>query len=204
MMNSRFLPNSPGRRLGAPLTAIFLAAAALTAAASATRTQTRIYRPFTSSGKPAFRVAKTISGDCWTGADAPARADAWKCETRADPCFSSDKAKGFVLCPWTGPRSSTVLKIRLTKPLPVRYGNTGQPSTSYEPWAIETTTGWKCLAFTGAGTRVGNQFSSYSCTNSKNWLWGRPSRKTEPWTIFYGPLSAKKLTHKASIAVAWF
>jgi hypothetical protein len=111
-----------------------------------------------------------------------------------------------VLCPESGPWSSTVLKIKLTRGLPVKYGNAAPLPAPKEPWAIETTTGWECLYFTGARTIIGNQAANYFCPNinSKNWLWGYPSRKTEPWTIFYAPASAGRLTHKANVAVAWF
>jgi hypothetical protein len=47
------------------------------------------------------------------------------------------------------------------------------------------------------------QFGDYACTNGQ-WLWDQPNRSTEPWTIFVAGVSAKRLTTKTKIAIAWF
>jgi hypothetical protein len=167
-------------------------------------TKTFIYRAFTASGKPAIHVTMTVRGFCWEGSLATARNDAWRClsgDYLFDPCFSSSKAKGIVLCvpvPWT--RSG--VKIKLTRPLPKPYA--GKPSTKGLPWGIKTTSGLSCVLATGGTAAIRNVRANYGCDNSEEWLWGSPSRKSEPWTIYIAPMNAKKLSARVKVAVAWF
>jgi len=181
-----------------------LAAGAGVALASNTRTRTHIYEAFTSSGQPALHITGTVRGSCNGGSAATARADAWRCFAGNfvyDPCFSSSKTKGIVLCPTAAWRSSGV-RIRLTARLV--DGNHGKPSTRGEPWAVETTSGTKCQLDTGATSVVDHRRANYFCQTGKNVLWGSPSRSSEPWTIYSAPATATKLTRKVKIRVAWF
>jgi hypothetical protein len=178
--------------------------AATAAQAAAVRTETHIYEAFTASGKAAIHITKTVDGYCYMGSLAAVRDDAWRCLSGNylyDPCFSSHKAKGIVLCvslPWQ--RSG--VEIKLTEPLPKPYA--GKPSTSGLPWGIETTAGLKCVFATGGTTAIGGVRANYGCTRGNEWLWGSPSRKSEPWTIYIAPFDANKLSTRAKIAVAWF
>jgi hypothetical protein len=167
------------------------------------RTKTHIYEAFTASGKAAIHITKTVHGYCYIGSLAAARDDAWRCISGNglyDPCFSSHKAKGIVLCVFA-PWQRSGVEIKLTKRLPKPYA--GKPSTSGLPWGIETTAGLKCLFATGGTAAIGHDRANYDCTNNQ-WLWGSPSRKSQPWTIYIAPLTAKKLSTRAKIAVAWF
>jgi len=183
--------------------AALIAAAALATTTSGTGgspTKTIIYRAFTASGKPAIHVTMTMRGYCWLGSLAAARDDAWRCQS-GDPCFSSSKARGIVLCvilPWT--RSG--VKMQLTRPLPKPYA--GKPSTKGLPWGIQTTSGLRCVLATGGTAAIGNVRANYGCGNGEEWLWGSPSRTSERWTIYIAPLTAKKLSARVEVAVAWF
>jgi hypothetical protein len=193
-----------------PASASFLSSAAGIASASGqeraggSRTKTAIYRAFTASGKPAIHVTKTVRGFCWEGSLAAARNDAWRCLSGNDifdPCFSSGKARGFVLCvlaPWT--RSG--VRMKLTRRLPKPFA--GKPSTRGLPWGIKTTSGLKCVFATGATAAIGHVRANYYCLNSDEWLWGSPSRKSELWTIYIAPLTARKLSARVKVAFAWF
>lgn len=177
------------------------------ATASGERTKLTIYEPFTSSGAPSVRVTSTIRGHCWTGSLATRRGDAWRCMSGNfidDPCFSSTSATGVVLCPATGPWSSAAIEIRLTRSLPRKYGNKGKPSTAGLPWALVTTSGWKCVLATGATTVVDGRRANYACRGTKDWLWGAPMRRREPWRIDAASVSARKLSRTVSISAAWF
>jgi hypothetical protein len=184
-------------------------AAALTiavAAAAAGSTKTHIYRAFTASGKPAIKVTKTMEGFCNGGSIAIDRNDAWRCFAGnfvLDPCFSSSKAKGIVLCP-AAPWKASGIKVRLTGKL--RDGNKRKPSTSVLPWGIRTSTGLRCEIATGATLVVHKQRLNYFCLHSKSGLWGSPSRNHQPWTIRIAPASTTttKLTKTVQIATAWF
>lgn len=174
------------------------------AAGRATDTQTHIYRAFKSSGAPAIHVTKTVDGSCFSGSLAADRDDAWRCMSGNflyDPCFSSAKAKGIVLCP-ADPWKRSGIKIKLTKPLPKKHADKGKPSTHGLPWGIQTTSGRKCVIETGATWEFHGQRANYYCS-SKLWLYGDPDRKVEPWTIHAGPAHPKKL-HKVAIKTAWF
>jgi hypothetical protein len=189
---------------------VALAAVALGGAAgagAAIRTRATIFRPFTSSGKPAAPVSATVRGYCWTGSLASDRSDGWRCMAGneiIDPCFSSAKARGMVLCSANGPWSSSLVEIKLTKQLPGNYANRGKPSTAGLPWALLTTSGWKCEMDTGATAVVDGVRLNYFCAGTKEGLWGSPSRKLQPWRIYAAPSSAKTLRRRVGISFAWF
>jgi hypothetical protein len=179
------------------------AALATASLAGVTRTRTIIYQAFTSSGKPAIHVTSTSRGNCTGGSSAIDRADAWRCFSGNfvyDPCFSSSQAKGIVLCP-VGPWTSAAVEIKLTARL--TGGNTRKASTSGNPWAVETPFD-KCELATGATSILDHLRANYYCQTSKNILWGYPSRKSQPWTIYSAPPTATKLTRRVPIRVAWF
>ena len=168
-----------------------------------TTTQTHIYQAFSSSGTPTVRITSILRGSCWNESLAAGRNDAWRCMSGNDifdPCFSSPKAQGVVLCimsPW----SATGVEIVLTKRLPSSFA--GRPSTAGLPWAIQTFTGLKCEFATGATMVIGGRRANYGC-NSNEWLWGAPSRSWEPWMIYAAVVDAKHLSKRVKIAVAWF
>ncbi len=168
------------------------------------KTSARIYQAFKSDGSPAIGVTKTVKGHCFTGSIADDRSDAWRClsgNILYDPCFSSSKAKGIVLCPAAAWKSSGI-EIKLTQSL--SGGNTKKPSTKGTAWAIETTSGLKCAFVTSMQPGFGHHFGSYACGKSAEYLWDKPNRKTEPWTIYEAPATAKSLTNRAKIKIAWF
>ncbi len=185
--------------------AVLTGLAAGSVATAATPTSARIYQAFTSSGAQAIRVTETINGHCFAGSVEANRNDAWRCISKNfiyDPCFSSSKARGIVLCPQAAWKRSG-LKISLTRGLPGKFGNRRVPSTSVRPWAMQTISGAKCM-LEGMGPFISSKVSGdYACTNGK-WLWNQPNRKVQPWTIFIAPVTATKLTTRARVAIAWF
>jgi hypothetical protein len=174
-------------------------------ATAAMRTSTRIYRAFTSTGAPAISVTKTVKGHCFAGSSEANRNDAWRCMSKNliyDPCFSSSKARGIVLCP-AAAWSRSGVKIILNRALPTQAGNTRAPSTRSTPWAMQTFSGIRC-SLHGMGPAISSTvFGRYACRNGK-WLWGHPNRSTQPWTMYIAPVTATQLTTKAKIAIAWF
>jgi hypothetical protein len=171
-------------------------------ATAATLTQAVVYHAFTGSGKPAVQVTRTAHGLCNGGAISTGRADAWRCFAGNfiyDPCFSSSKATGIVLCPLIAGKGS-VTEIKLKQPLPTGFGNKGKPSTKGLPWAIKTVSGLKCTLITGASNVVNHMRANYFCSHGPT-LWGAPSRSHEPWTIRTGQT---KPTGTTQIRTAWF
>jgi hypothetical protein len=189
------------------LAAVLLAALPALALAT-TLTHTHVYKPFNSAGKPVGHVTHTYPGSCIGGSDASRRSDAWRCvvsgSTITDPCFSSSRAKQFVLCPATGPWSSRVIKIRLFSKLPAGKANKGKPSTRGLPWALVTVKGWKCRLDTGATTTVDGKRQNYFCKGTTKSLWGSPQRRSEPWKIYVAGNHPRHLHTTTRIRAAWF
>ena len=172
-------------------------------ALAGTTTQTHIYQAFSGSGRPTVRITSILRGSCWSSSLAAGRDDAWRCMSGNyifDPCFSSPKAQGVVLCvvsPW----SRSGVEIVLTKRLPNPYA--GRPSTTGLPWAIQTSAGLRCGFVTGGTAALRGGRANYGC-NSNEWLWGAPFRSSEPWMIYAAAVDAKRLSKRVKIAVAWF
>jgi hypothetical protein len=175
--------------------------------AAAVRTRATLFEPFTEAGLPASSPRKTIRGSCWTGSLASSRADAWRCMSGneiVDPCFSSNEARGFVLCSASGPWARGLLEIKLTKKLPTSYANKTKPSTVGLPWALETTSGWRCELATGATDVLHGKRLNYFCDGTERGLWGAPARGTQPWHIYAALPTAKSLSSQVKIRSAWF
>lgn len=203
-----------GRRCGTwllpALAVALLAPPAVTASAAAqpraaaAKTRARIYHAFNRRGHSVFR-ARARSGSCFTVSLTTQRRDAWRCSTKSliyDPCFSSSKVRGIVLCP-DGPWAGTGVRMTLTDALPDRAGLGRAPSTRLEPWALETVDGRRCLLASGATNVVQEQRLNYFCGRRRDALWGSPDRSSQPWTIFSAPPSAMQLTKRAGIRTAW-
>lgn len=180
------------------------ALAVLPAAAQASfRTKASIYYAFTSTGKVKFK-ARSTSGSCFSGSDAIARKDAWRClsgNNLYDPCFSSPLDPGHVACP----RASLTrgVNIRLTKKLPRKFADHGAPSLKDQPWNIETGTYRHYVFASGASNVVDGKRANYFSAGTKAALWGYPLRSHQPWTILWAPLNATSLHKHVRIRHAW-
>lgn len=185
--------------------AVLAGGAVPTAAVAGSRTKAAVYEPFSPSGA-VLMSGPTRSGYCWTGSETTPRRDAWRCTIKNviyDPCFSSPKASGIVLCP-TAPWNNAGVGIKLTKPLPGSMGNHGGASLRNEPWALQLFNGRSCVFSGGATNVIGGRRLNYFCTTGgKSGLWGYPDRKVEPWTIYSAPYTATKLSTRVSVRRAW-
>ncbi|MEA2197413.1 MAG: hypothetical protein QOJ25_1464 [Solirubrobacteraceae bacterium] len=191
-------------KLGLVISGVVLVGAATAALAAGTRTHAVVFEAFTAAGTPALHVTSTARGTCNEGSSAIDRDDAWRCFAGNfvyDPCFSSIASNRIVLCP-AGPWSGSGVEIKLASKL--AGANRRKASTSGNPWAIQTTSGLRCQIATGATAVLDHRRANYFCRKSKDILWGSPSRKSEPWTIFAAPLSARRLTRRVGVRVAWF
>ena len=206
-MHHRLLASVFSKVAASALLAAGVGLGAAAAAPAAGSTSVHIYSPFTQSGGLPPGITKTVRGSCFSGSSAVAHRDAWRCMTGNllyDPCFSSARASGLVLCPATGPWSSSVIEIKLTRGLPTKFANKGNPSTSGLPWALVTAAGWKCTLNTGATTEIHGKRLNYFCHGTNNGLWGAPQRKSQPWMIYAAPPQAKTLSNLVAIRDAWF
>jgi hypothetical protein len=190
--------------------ALVVAAAAFGTGGTAPRPTTKyLLAPFVggrlSSG---LHVSRTRRGFCWVGSLADSgRSDAWRCLSGNlihDPCFS-DKSKpgpSFVVCPST-PWSRAVVKIVLTRKLPLGQANPAGSPLRRAPWAIEVASGKKCLALTGATGQIAGRGVSYGCVGG-GYLLGTPRRAKPTWTIFYAAGYKARRATRVTIAEAWW
>lgn len=194
--------------LAAALVAVVVAAGlalATSAVAGSQRTTVTVYRGFAANGKSLIS-GPTVSGTCLSSSLVTPRRDAWHCMAGSqlyDPCFSSSGASGVVLCV-TAPWSKTGVKVRLSRPLPNASAKSGAPSSGNQPWALQLYNGQTCVLTSGAALVVSGQSLDYTCTGvTSGGLWGFPSRHSQPWTIFSAPATAKQLTTRVKIKLAW-
>lgn len=193
------------RQVGiATLAAVSLLLLVPFAAQARVKTKATVFRAFRANGKPAI-ANRTKHGSCYTGSLTIDRNDAWRCQAGNflyDPCFSSPKARGVVLCP--GVQLRFAVKIRLTKGLPRAYADHGRPSLSDQPWNLQLMDGEHCGFSSGATSVVQGKRLNYFCSSSgQTGLWGYPNRHTHPWSILSGPFTAKSLHQHRLIRHAW-
>jgi hypothetical protein len=173
-------------------------------AAARTQTAETVFQPFTAAGIPTLQTTSK-SGYCYTGSLAVNRSDAWRCFVGnfiLDPCFSSPRVGGEVVCP--GINLSSGIEIRLTKPLPTGMADPGKPSLRHEPWDIQLADGVHFLLSSGASNVVDGKRLNYFCgPKCSVGLWGYPRRSTEPWTILVAPVNAKSLHARQAIRHVW-
>lgn len=186
--------------------ALFAVIGAASPAPSAARIRTRatIFRGFNAAGRPTIPV-RTMAGYCFTGSIAANRRDAWRCFVGNfiyDPCISSPRAPGFVICP--NLRVNGGIRIRLTRPLPQRFANRRAAVLGNRPWNIQLVNGRHCAFSSGATNFVQGARLNYFCGRGANYaLWGIPNRRVQPWTIRSAPFNARRLTQRRLILRAW-
>lgn len=174
-----------------------------------------VFHAFTPAGKPALAV-RGARGYCWTGSIAAQRSDAWRCfigNDIHDPCFSSPRASGVVVCP--DAQLTLATEIHLTHPLPHAMADHGSASRSSRPWLVELgassvpgTAGARCEVVTGATSALGGVPESYFCNGhglATIGLWGAPARGADGWSIVIAPSSSTSLAHakRARITHMW-
>jgi hypothetical protein len=170
------------------------------------RTSIHVYTPVTAAGSVAagIRIGKTATGDCWTGSEASARSDAFRCmvgDYIHDPCFAAQTGSAnYVLCPQYTP-DAKALRIKLTKQLQLGV-ETGDP-TRGPPWAVRTTNGMWCTILTGATGLLAGMPIRYGCTGG-GVLLGNPRRSTKIWTIFYASSYKASQFRPVKLRSAWW
>lgn len=168
------------------------------------KTTAQVFHAFDAAGRPKL-ATRPKRGSCFSGSNAASRNDAWRCTVGNfiyDPCFSSPRAPGVVLCP--GEELRFAIKVNLTKGLPRRYANSRPPALDEQPWNLQLLDGEHCIFLTGATSVLQGRRLNYACERSHTTaLWGLPNRGTQPWSIFSAPFMATTLRDHRLIRWAW-
>jgi hypothetical protein len=167
--------------------------------ASAGRTQRLVYSPF-GVDRRVVRGISVVSrtGDCWIGS--LEAAGAYRCAARSrlhDPCYASPMDNDAVVCT-TAPWAKTVVRIKLTEPLP-------EPATSRDvprAWAIELVSGNRCSWMGGATLAVRGFRLNYACGRNR-YLFGAPRTGSRFWKIRLSRGVSGKRMRLVSIKRAW-
>ena len=183
--------------LGILVTAAYGCIGVQALASAPVRTQLVVYTPFTINETLAsgVKVIHTASGYCWTGSGTSERSDAWRCfigNEIIDPCYSGPRT--WVACP----SGAGVIRIKLTKPLPLNMADAPLNTNRADPASITLAHGVTCGFITGATGVVGGLRLNYGCSN-RAWLLGSPNRGSPLWSILY--LRSLKASHATSVAI---
>lgn len=170
----------------------------------ANETELKLYRPF---GDPATHQDAIIihshsNGECFQQSRRLVRENAWRCianDQVYDPCFvNENSAFNQVVCPQS-PWDGQALKIKLPAPLDSTANKPLDMSKAY-PWAIELTSGERCLAV-DEESKIDGQPVHYHC-NGEGLLFGHLQRCKAMWSMLRRQASGEIDT--AELARAWF
>lgn len=132
-----------------------------TSAGTAVETAIKVFAPFDPDGAPVAGVAARRSGSCFTNSITVPRAGAYRCFAAnqiLDPCFAASPSAPTLSCyaaPWS---RATVLRVSGKLP-------TTAPLHITRPWAIELSSGQRCVAMTGTTQQLHGVTLGYQCAD---------------------------------------
>ena len=135
--------------------------------AAAPGTSTVMFHPYTADGRLAVASDGVVHGQCWTTSIAAPGATAYRCfqgNKILDPCFApASRAVPLQLAclatPWS---RALLLQVNGNLPTPDRTGAAGRP------WAIQLSSGVRCVASTGTVPAVAGVNLTYHCADGGN------------------------------------
>ncbi|TWP38508.1 hypothetical protein [Leekyejoonella antrihumi] len=162
-------------------------------------TVVKTFSPFNpTTGKADIPLSTTVTGYCWTGSIALVAPNAYRCMADNDifdPCFTSAKVRGSVICADTPWESGT--RLVLNKALP-SSGNTGSTQPG---WAMRLANGSRCVALTGTISFVDNVPMRYGCGAGGGQAGDLQQRGTH-WSVDYLAPHAAALT-RVDVTTVW-
>lgn len=162
----------------------------------------QLYRPYAQTVKhPPILAEIKLNGACYEQSHYTKRNDSWRCFAAGkmyDPCFTKPfGSQIIVICP-ESPWVSKATEISTSNSLNNQSHQALDMSQAL-PWAIELSTGEKCLS-----VERGESFDGlplrYHCEHGKQ-LYGRIQHCSTNWKIFEHNSEG---TATVSIAKAWF
>ena len=161
---------------------------------------------------PALAVSDLGSGSCNPGSDVITGVSVYRCfagNLVIDPCWattSADATSSSGLC-MQAPWSTSGEKVEASG---LTAGTARSKLNLDDPWAVQLTSGQRCLAAQGAHEKYQGSPLNYGCASSGGspaiTLLGSPDRTTAYWTFKSVALSGTQMVPgpTATVAVAWF
>ncbi len=169
-----------------------------TATAVAVQTTMKQFAPLDAAGNLTAPAQPGGNGSCFATSITVPLSGVYRClsgNTIVDPCFAPahEASPATVVCfadPWS---AGTILT--LTRALPAYAPDL----TEGNPWAVELSTGARCIAVTGTVAALGDVDLSYSCDDGS--LAGLTIDSNGAMSAHYGPPAGPLQT--AGVLVAW-
>jgi hypothetical protein len=171
---------------------------------------TQVLFPWSVSGRlaPQVHLAKQVSGSCWTSAMEADDRYAWRCMAGNyiyDPCFAPPVSHVTeVLCNDMSPWDTGAILMKLSKPLPTAYANSGPDWTGF---ALQLANKARCVLREMDHTPpVSGGPSMYVCASDH---FADVYTGSQPWVAYYwgtsafgGPAS-NDTSHSVNVTVAY-
>jgi hypothetical protein len=177
------------------------------AAGAAAPTERLIYSPFATDGSllQSLKVTTHDGGHCDTGSYVVGRHGVHRCfdgNVIRDPCFSDARAstasgEPVVVCveaPWSTHAVSLHLDSEPSSDSQVRPGG--------PPWALQLTSGPRCVFAEGASNVVHGLRLNYVCAGNR-YLFGTPRTAQPTWRIRLAHSTSGRGWRLVAIARAW-
>jgi len=191
------------------ITALFLAggSAPLRAQQAGGATALRVYAAFGPGAlRPGVEVTGRVAGECFAASLADqSRDDAWRCTSSnriLDPCFEGFQGTQAVMACPESPWTSRVTLLTPTKE-PARDSANRANIGGGLPWALELTSGVRCVFLTGATALVAGMRINYGCVGSAQAVVGDVNRVLPEWRVFVDRGQGVTVESEG-VAVAWY
>jgi len=179
----------------------------LRAQPAAAPTALRVYAAFgVGALRPGVEVVARVTGECFAASLADqTREDAWRCMSAnriLDPCFDGFDGDRMVMAcpesPWTS-------RITLLAPVkePARALANHADIGGGLPWALELTSGARCVFLTGATALMAGMRINYGCVGSAQSVLGDVDRLLPQWRVFVDGGQGVTVQLQG-VAVAWY
>jgi hypothetical protein len=152
------------------LIALSFAAAPSAPRQAVERTAVRVLAAFNPGGlRSGVQVAGRVSGTCFAASIADrGRPDAWRCISGnriMDPCFQGAEGSQAILACLDDPWNPRVTVLTPNGELPRAQANNADLRAL--PWALELSSGARCVFLTGATTAVAGMRANYGCVGGR-------------------------------------
>lgn len=157
---------------------------------------------------PGWRVTSRVRGTCDAGSDS-VPGPVYRCfagNSVLDPCWADRVEEGTVLCP-VEPWSGELVKLTTTAGLPPSTQRV--PASLGFPWAVQLSSGKRCVAVQGAHEEYDGRVVGYTCVHGLRHglsLLRGMDRAHEPWTFDSASWTGQEYVPgpTETVMIAWY